>query len=165
MSLTHFDENGNAKMVDVSQKEATCRVARAQGRIILSAKAWEAVSGGQLAKGDVFAVATTAGVMGAKRCFELIPMCHILLLSGVKISWQKPRGAREDGAFEVGCECEVKCEGKTGVEMEALCGVSTALLAFYDMVKAVDKTMRIEGICLLSKSGGKSGDFVAKDQA
>ncbi len=158
--LTHFDENGNARMVDVSDKSPTRRTARARGRIIINRAVWDAVRAGTLEKGDVFAVATTAGVMGAKRCAELIPMCHVLLLGGVKISWHKPAAARADGLFAVGCECVVKCDGKTGVEMEALCGVTTALLTFYDMVKAVDKTMTIEGVELVSKSGGKSGDFV-----
>lgn len=155
MELTHFDNLGNARMVDVGGKENTGRTATAKGSVKVSGAVIEAVSGGTAVKGDVLTVATTAGIMGAKKTFELIPMCHILLLSKCEITWEiKP----EEG--KICCTCICSCSGKTGVEMEALTGASIALLTVYDMCKAIDKSMEIGEIYLAEKDGGKSGHFV-----
>lgn len=153
MGFTHFEENGRAVMVDVTGKDATVREAEAVGKILVSREVFRAIQNGTAAKGDVLGVATTAGIMAAKRTFELIPMCHILPISGCQISFEL---LEEECA--VYCSCTVRVNGKTGVEMEALTGVSTALLTIYDMCKAMDKTMEITGIYLRRKSGGKSGD-------
>lgn len=155
MELTHFDSNGNARMVDVSDKEITFRVAKAFGKIIVSDAIFDAIQNKEIKKGDVLTVATTAGIMGAKKCFELIPMCHILQLSKCAITWELKKDKNE-----VHCFSEVKCEGKTGVEMEAITAVSIALLTVYDMCKAIDKKMIISDIRLLEKQGGKSGFVV-----
>jgi len=153
MNLTHFDENGNAQMVDVSEKEVTHRTAVAKGRIKVSPKVITSVCEKKVAKGDVLTVATTAGIMGAKKTWELIPMCHVLLLTKCGIEWEI-----DEKNCEIWCTCTVKCHGKTGVEMEALTGVSTALLTVYDMCKAIDKNMEIGEIYLDMKTGGKSGE-------
>ncbi len=154
MDLTHFDEYGNARMVDVTDKAETIREAVATGKIVLHRKAYEAVCRGTAGKGDVLGVAATAGVMGAKRTADLIPMCHILPLTNCKVTFQLlPQ------EYAVLCRCIVKVTGKTGVEMEALTGVSTALLTIYDMCKAMDKSMEIGDIHLCRKSGGKSGNY------
>ena len=142
MDFSHFDEKGKALMVDVTEKKETERCAVAAGKITVSRAVYEAIENGTAAKGDVLAVATTAGIMGAKRTSELIPMCHILPLTGCRY-------------------CTVKVTGKTGVEMEALTGVSVALLTIYDMCKALDKTMEIGEIYLVRKTGGKSGEVVS----
>lgn len=155
MELTHFDKDGNAHMVDVSEKDVTTRTAVACGKIKVSPVVFKAIEDKKVAKGDVFTVATTAGIMGAKKTWELIPMCHILQLTKCAIEWQLlPE------SLEVHCKCTVKCEGKTGVEMEALTGVSVALLTVYDMCKALDKNMEMGEIYLAEKEGGKSG-FIA----
>lgn len=153
MGLTHFDENGKAVMVDVTEKPETIREATAAGRILVNRRVFRAIREGTAAKGDVLGVAATAGIMGAKRTSELIPMCHILPITNCKIRFHM-----NEEACAVHCECTVKVTGKTGVEMEALTGVSTALLTIYDMCKAMDKAMEISGICLVKKTGGKSGD-------
>lgn len=155
MKFTHFDEDGNARMVDVAAKEETDRTAIAKGSIRVNAEVFEAVRNGNAAKGDVLTVATTAGVMGAKRTSELIPMCHIVPLTHVSIKWEL-----DEESLSIGCSCTVKCSGRTGVEMEALTAVSTALLTVYDMCKAMDRNMEIREIYLAEKSGGKSGHFV-----
>jgi len=153
--LTHIDADGRARMVDVSDKASTKRVAAAEGRVLMSAKALD-LARSKGGKGDVRATAEIAGVMAAKRTSELIPMCHPLALSNVKVRVNE----LEDGSG-LGVVAEVGTTGPTGVEMEALTAVSVACLTIYDMLKAVDRAMRIEGVRLLAKSGGASGDFVA----
>jgi len=152
--LTHFDTSGRARMVDVSGKDVTTRIAVASGEIHMQPETLEHIQQGRLKKGDVLAVADVAAVMGAKKTPDLIPMCHPLMLSGIDVSFSE---LEEDCGLKV--EVSVKCNGKTGVEMEALTAVSTALLTVYDMCKAVDKGMRMTNIQLEEKSGGKSGDF------
>lgn len=152
MGLTHFDEHGKAVMVDVTEKRDTVREATAVGKITVSQAVYDAVEQGKIGKGDVLGVATTAGIMGAKRTAELIPMCHILPITNCRVRFEM---VPEEWA--VYCWCTVKVTGKTGVEMEALTGVSVALLTVYDMCKALDKTMEIGGISLCKKTGGKSG--------
>ena len=154
--LSHLDARGEASMVDVSAKSATVRRALAEGRIVMSAAAFAAVRDAQIAKGDVIGTARVAGVMAAKRTAELIPLCHPLALSDVQV-----RFTLDEGARAVRCEAEVRTTGPTGVEMEALTAVSVALLTVYDMTKSADKAMRIEGIRLLAKDGGKSGPWRA----
>jgi cyclic pyranopterin phosphate synthase len=153
-NLTHFDEAGRARMVDVSAKDVTTRIAIASGEIHMQSETLAHIRQGKLKKGDVLAVADVAAVMGAKKTPDLIPMCHPLMLSGIDVSFTE---------LEANCGLKVavsvKCNGKTGVEMEALTAVSTALLTIYDMCKAVDKGMRITAIQLEEKRGGKSGDF------
>ncbi|SEJ25050.1 cyclic pyranopterin monophosphate synthase subunit MoaC [Sphingomonas sp. OV641] len=152
--LTHLDEAGAARMVDVGGKNETAREAVAEGRIAMSAEAAQAIAQGAVAKGDVLAVARVAGIMAAKRTSELIPLCHPLPLSKVTIDLTVE-------AEGVSATATVATTGRTGVEMEALTAVSTALLTIYDMAKALDKRMTIGGVRLLAKRGGKSGDFVA----
>lgn len=154
--LTHIDADGRARMVDVSDKASTKRVATAEGRVLMSAKALD-LARSKGGKGDVRATAEIAGVMAAKRTSDLIPMCHPLALSNVKVRVNE----LEDGSG-LGVVAEVGTTGPTGVEMEALTAVSVACLTIYDMLKAVDRAMRIEGVRLLAKSGGASGDFVAE---
>ena len=155
MEFTHFDEQGNARMVDVGGKADTEREAVAQGSIYMSEECFRKVAEGTMAKGDVLGVARVAGIMGAKRCPELIPLCHGLNLTKLNIDFTLHQENREVQAF-----CTARTTGKTGVEMEALAGVSLALLTIYDMCKAVDKTMEMGRICLVRKTGGKSGSFV-----
>lgn len=155
MEFTHFDQEGNAVMVDVSGKEITGRTAVAQGSIRVSREVFDAVAGRKVKKGDVLTVAQVAGIMGTKKTAELVPMCHFLNLTNSKVVF---RMNQEESKIEA--VCTVKTEGKTGVEMEALTGVSVALLTIYDMCKAIDKRMVIEEIRLCEKTGGKSGDFV-----
>ena len=155
MEFSHFDEDGNAVMVDVSGKEITQRRALAEGKIRVSREVFEAIAGRKVKKGDVLTVAQVAGIMGTKRTAELIPMCHLLHLANSEVRFEMNPEKLEIKAF-----CQVKTEGKTGVEMEALTGVSTALLTIYDMCKAIDKRMVIEEIHLCEKSGGKSGTFM-----
>lgn len=157
MELTHFDENGNARMVDVSGKDVTSRHAIAEGKIYVNEDVYRAIVDKKVEKGDVLAVATTAGIMAVKKNYELIPMCHILNISSAKVNWDINDKKDENGLYAISCEVLVKCEGKTGVEMEALTGVSVALLTVYDMVKAIDKSMKIGDIHLKEKDGGKSG--------
>jgi cyclic pyranopterin monophosphate synthase len=154
--LTHIDTDGRASMVDVSAKADTKRIARAEGRVLANAQAVE-LARTQGGKGDVRACAEIAGVMAAKRTSDLIPMCHPLRLSSVRVRVDELEGGE---GFSV--VAEVATTGPTGVEMEALTAVSVACLTVYDMLKAVDRAMRIEGIRLLAKSGGASGDFVAE---
>jgi len=154
--LSHLDVRGAASMVDVSAKAATVRRALAEGRILMSAAAFKAVRDAQIAKGDVLGTARIAGVMAAKRTADLIPLCHPLALSDVQV-----RFTLDAKAKAVRCEAEVRTAGPTGVEMEALTAVSVALLTVYDMAKSADKAMRIEGVRLLEKDGGKSGPWRA----
>lgn len=152
--LTHLDEAGAARMVDVGGKNETVREAVAEGRITMSAEAAQAIAAGAVAKGDVLAVARVAGIMAAKRTSELIPLCHPLPLTKVTLDLSV-------GADGLTATATVATAGRTGVEMEALTAVSTALLTIYDMAKALDKRMVIGGVRLLEKRGGKSGDFTA----
>ena len=152
MKLTHFNEQGRARMVDVSEKAQTFRVARAEATVRMAKTTMDKIKEGAIGKGDVLAVAQVAGIMAAKKNSELIPMCHPLLLTKVDISFEI-----EETALHI--RSEVRCHGETGVEMEALTGVSIGLLTIYDMAKAIDKSMVINTIQLESKSGGKSGDY------
>lgn len=152
MEFTHFDENRNAVMVDVSDKDITDRVAIATGRITLCDEAMEAIKGRKIKKGDALTVAQVAGIMGQKRTSELIPMCHNINLTGSKITF-------EIEGNDIVVFSKAKTAGKTGVEMEALMGVNIALLTVYDMCKAIDKRMLISDVHLVEKKGGKSGDF------
>lgn len=154
---THIDSDGNVIMVDVSAKGETAREAIAQGRIRMSAAALASVREHRAAKGDVLTVAQLAGIMGAKKTSDLIPLCHPLPLTNCKVELI----LEDDGIF---ARCIAKTTGKTGVEMEALTGVSTALLTIYDMLKGVDKAMEIHDIYLLRKTGGKSGIFERPSQ-
>ena len=156
--FTHFDDKGNAYMVDVSDKDITKRIAVAEGTIKLSREAMDAVLGRKIKKGDVFTVAQVAGIMGAKRTSEIIPMCHPLALSNAAVTFEV-----DEEACTIKATCTASIEAKTGVEMEALTGVSIALLTIYDMCKAIDKQMLIGGIHLVQKTGGYSGDFIYKD--
>ncbi len=151
--LTHLDESGAAHMVDVSAKTDTVREAVAEGRIEMSAEALQAIVDGSAKKGDVLATARIAGIMAAKKTSELIPLCHPLLLSKIAVDFSfEPDAIRATG--------RVRLTGQTGVEMEAMTAVSVALLTIYEMAKALDKAMTISDIRLLTKSGGKSGDWV-----
>lgn len=149
----HFDENGNARMVDVSGKEVTHREAVAEGTIRVSEEVFAAICEKRVKKGDVLTVAQVAGIMGTKRTPELIPLCHVLNLTGTDVTFAM------ESPDTIRAVCRVKCDGKTGVEMEALTGVTTALLAVYDMCKAIDHRMVIGDIHLVEKAGGKSGHF------
>ncbi len=153
--FTHFDGEGNARMVDVSHKSETKREALAAGHISMSAQAYALVKSGSMAKGDVLGVARLAGIMGAKKVDELIPLAHPLLITKTNIIFIFHD---EDNSIEI--QATVGISGKTGVEMEALTAVSLAALTIYDMCKAVDKSMVISNIRLLKKTGGKSGTFV-----
>ena len=152
--LTHFDENENAHMVDVSEKAVTRRAATAQGRISVSREVMDAVVRKTIKKGDVLTVAQVAGIMGTKRTSDLIPMCHSLSLNNAKVTFDI-----DEEACTITAVCTAVCDGKTGVEMEALTGASVALLTIYDMCKSIDKRMVIGDIHLVEKSGGKSGEF------
>ena len=153
-TLTHIDEDGAARMVDISAKSATVREATATGRIDMSADALAAIKAGAVKKGDVLAVARIAGIMAAKRTSDLIPLCHPLPLSGVTVDL-----VPDDSGIVA--TATVRTTHGTGVEMEALTAVSVALLTIYDMAKALDRTMVIGGTRLLAKSGGRSGDWTA----
>jgi cyclic pyranopterin phosphate synthase len=152
--LTHFNERGLPTMVEVGDKMETKRVAVAEAWLSMAPETLARIKGGGLKKGDVIGVAQVAGIMGAKRTADLIPMCHPLMLTGVDLSFDIDR---ERSRIRI--EARVKTEGKTGVEMEALTAVSTAALTVYDMVKAIDRGMVIERIQLLEKEGGKSGHY------
>jgi cyclic pyranopterin monophosphate synthase len=154
-AFTHLDESGRPRMVDVSEKAETRRAATARGEVHMLPETLGAIKAGAVAKGDVLATAQVAAVMAAKRTWEIIPMCHPLLLTGVGISFEL-----DDAASTVEIVATVRTTGKTGVEMEALTAVSAAALTIYDMCKAVDPAMRIEHIRLVEKSGGKSGHVV-----
>jgi cyclic pyranopterin monophosphate synthase len=155
-ALSHFDRDGNAVMVDVTAKEATERVATAAGRVLMQPETLALIDARKVEKGDVLTVAQLAGIMGAKRTPELIPLCHPLSLSSVKVELAC---CPEPPSVEITATCRLR--GRTGVEMEALCAVSIAALTVYDMCKAVDRGMRITDVRLLHKAGGKSGTFTA----
>ena len=152
--FTHFDQEGNAVMVDVSDKEVTTRVAVATGQIQVSREIMDAVVGGNAKKGDVLGVARIAGIMAVKQTAQLIPLCHTILISKCSVDFELNT---EDCVITA--ICTVRTDGKTGVEMEAMTGVSVTLLTIYDMCKAIDKKMVISAVHLMKKTGGKSGDF------
>lgn len=156
--LTHFNGQGRARMVDVTDKAVTHRTAAARGEIHVARETFEKIKAGTIQKGDVLAVAQVAAIQAAKHTWELIPMCHPLPLTGIDVTF-----ALLEDPFRVEITAVVTCTGVTGVEMEALTAVSAAALTVYDMCKAVQKDMRIEHIRLLSKSGGKSGDYQIKE--
>ncbi|MDQ4135905.1 MAG: cyclic pyranopterin monophosphate synthase MoaC [Pseudomonadota bacterium] len=154
--LTHLDASGAANMVDVSEKSVTSRTAAAEGTVVMQPETIALIRQGDAKKGDVLGTARLAGIMASKRTHELIPLCHPLLLSKVRVDCEI-----DEALPGVRVTAEVKVSGQTGVEMEALTAVSVACLTVYDMVKAVDRGMRIEGIRLLMKSGGRSGTYQA----
>lgn len=158
--LTHLDASGAANMVDVSEKDATTRTARATGYVAMLPETLRLIREGDAKKGDVIGTARLAGIMAAKRTHELIPLCHPLLLAKVRVDCEP-----DDSLPGLRVTAEVKVLGPTGVEMEALTAVSVACLTIYDMVKAADRGMRIEGIRLLAKDGGRSGAYRAEDYA
>lgn len=157
--FSHFNESGRARMVDVSAKGSTERVATAQGRVLMTPETLEKIQRGKIAKGDVLAVAQVAGVMGAKWTPDLIPMCHPVLLTSVDIAFKEDPQPDRDGRCSISITATAKSTGQTGVEMEAMTAVSVAALTIYDMCKAVDKSISFSDIVLLSKSGGKSGTY------
>jgi len=157
MSFAHINQNGEANMVDVSDKKVTARIARAEAYVEMSQETLEMIVNGKHHKGDVFATARIAGIQGAKQTSSLIPLCHPLMLSKVTVEFDVQK---EQSRIRIESLC--KLAGQTGVEMEALTAVSVAALTLFDMCKAVDKTMVISGIRVLEKQGGKSGHFVAK---
>ena len=158
MELTHFNDQGRARMVDVSEKPQTHRTARARATVHMAKATMDKIKAGTIGKGDVLAVAQVAGIQAAKHNWELIPMCHPLPLTGIDITFRL-----SDEPCMVEIQAAVTCTGVTGVEMEALTAVSVAALTVYDMCKAVQKDMEISNIRLLEKSGGKSGDYKRED--
>jgi cyclic pyranopterin phosphate synthase len=158
--LTHLDESGRARMVDVSAKGETVRIATARGRVLMRPATLRLIQSGGVTKGDVLAIAQVAGVMGAKKTSDLIPLCHPLPITGVDLSFEL-----DEDASAVEITAVARVVGKTGVEMEALTAVSTAALTVYDMCKAVDKDMVIDQIRLVHKVGGKSGEYVRSGDA
>ena len=157
--FTHFDARGNARMVQVGDKAETKRTAVASGRVLMNRNTFDLIRTGGVRKGDVLTVAEIAGIMGAKRTSDLIPMCHPIAISGVELEL-----SLNEEMTAVDILATVSCTGKTGVEMEALTAVSTAALTVYDMCKAVQRDMVIDDIRLLRKTGGQSGDFVREDR-
>jgi cyclic pyranopterin phosphate synthase len=157
--FTHFNESGRARMVDVSAKAQTERMATAQAKLFLQPDTLEKIRRGKIAKGDVLAVAQVAGVMGAKKTADLIPMCHPIFLSSVDISFKEEPQPDREGRCSITVTATAKTTGQTGVEMEAMTAVSVAALTIYDMCKAVDRGMSFSDVWLVSKSGGKSGTY------
>jgi cyclic pyranopterin monophosphate synthase len=157
MKLTHLDNKGKAKMVDVSKKEINLRTSSASAEVMLSKEAFLAVKNNDVMKGEVLSVARIAGIQAAKRTSELIPLCHNIFISSVTIEFEL---AKDNNSIRI--TSEAKTNSVTGIEMEALTAVSIAALTIYDMCKAIDKSIKIKNIQLLSKTGGKSGDFIAQ---
>jgi cyclic pyranopterin phosphate synthase len=155
MDFSHFDENGRAKMVDIGEKAETVRTAVATGRVVVNAGTLALIKSGGMKKGDVLTTAQIAGIMGAKRTPDIIPMCHPIMINGVDIGFEMDE--KDEHAPAIIITATVSCRGATGVEMEALSAVSIAALTIYDMCKAVQKDIVIENIHLVSKTGGKSG--------
>jgi len=153
-NLTHFNASGEAHMVDVGTKDITTREAVTEGRIYMEPNTLKLIMEGNHKKGDVLGIARTAGIMGVKKTSELVPLCHPLLITNVELDLTP-----DPDTNSVYAECVVRCNGQTGVEMEALCGVQVALLTIYDMCKAVDRGMQITDVRLNKKSGGKSGTW------
>ena len=160
MDFTHFNEQGRAKMVDVGEKPVSTRTALAAGRVLVNEETFALIRSGGMKKGDVLTVAQVAGIMGAKRTPDLIPMCHPILIDGVDLELRL-----DEERCSVEIQATVSCDGRTGVEMEALTAASTAALTVYDMCKAVQKDMVITDIRLLRKSGGVHGDFERGDES
>lgn len=158
--LTHFNEQGRARMVNVGAKEETERRATAKASVYLNAETYRRIMDGTVKKGDVLAVSQIAGITGAKKTSDLIPMCHPLLLTGVDIDFET-----DDAACRIDILATVRCFGKTGVEMEALTAVSAAALTIYDMCKAIQRDIRVSDIHLVEKVGGKSGHYLAETEA
>ena len=158
MDFTHFNDQGRAKMVDVGEKGPTRRTATAAARVLVNENTFALIRSGGMKKGDVLTVAQIAGVMGAKRTPDLIPMCHPILMDGIDLSLRL-----DEQRCAVEIQATVSCDGRTGVEMEALTAVSTAALTVYDMCKAVQKDMVITDILLIRKTGGVHGDFERKE--
>ncbi|WP_028399731.1 cyclic pyranopterin monophosphate synthase MoaC [Ectobacillus panaciterrae] len=154
--FTHFNEHGKARMVDISEKNETARTARAASSVIVSQAVYEKMTKGEVKKGDVLSVAQVAGIMAAKKTSDIIPMCHPLALTGVDFSF---RWEPKEEEYELMIESFVKTKGSTGVEMEALTAVSVCALTIYDMCKAIDKSITIGPTYLITKTGGKSGDY------
>lgn len=157
-NLTHLDEQGRANMVDVGDKPDTQRIAIAEGAVYVQPETWRLIEAGQMKKGDVLTIARLAGIMGAKKTSELIPLCHPLPLTKIAVELQL-----DDAQHAIRIQATTRTIGKTGVEMEALTAVSVAALTIYDMAKAVDRTMRIGDIRLLEKRGGMRGDYKAEE--
>ena len=153
--FTHFNEQGRAKMVDVGEKDITKRTATAGARVLVNEQTFALIKSGGMKKGDVLTVAQIAGVMGAKKTPDLIPMCHPILMDGINLEL-----ALDEERLSVEIKATVSCTGRTGVEMEALTAASTAALTVYDMCKAVQKDIMITDLCLLKKTGGVHGDFI-----
>lgn len=158
--FTHFNDSGLARMVDISAKESTERVATAQAKVLLRPETLEKIQRGKIAKGDVLAVAQVAGVMGAKKTPDLVPMCHPILLTSVDIAFEEEPQPDSHGRCSITITATAKTTGPTGVEMEAMTAASVAALTIYDMCKSVDRGMSFNDVCLLSKSGGKSGTYI-----
>ena len=158
--FTHFNDEGRARMVDVGEKPVNTRVAVAAGRVLVNAETFALIQSGGMKKGDVLTVAQIAGIMGAKRTPDIIPMCHPILIGGIDLSL-----SLDAARCSVEITASVRCDGRTGVEMEALTAVTTAALTVYDMCKAVQKDMVITDIRLLKKSGGVHGDFERRDES
>ncbi len=158
MKLSHLDSEGNIRMVDVGDKNPSRRVAVASGRISMSAEAFQAIINGEIKKGNVLATAKVAAIMAAKRTADTIPLCHPLPISQIEVEFEP-----DAQSSSIRAEITVRVDGKTGVEMEAMHATTVALLTIYDMAKAVDKGMVMSEICLLSKSGGKSGEYLRQE--
>ena len=157
--FTHFNEQGRARMVDVGEKPVSQRVAVAGARVLVNENTFNLIKSGGMKKGDVLTVAQIAGVMGAKRTPDIIPMCHPILMDGINLEL-----SLDEERLSVEIKAEVRCDGRTGVEMEALSAVSIAALTVYDMCKAVQKDMVISDIRLISKTGGVHGDYYREDE-
>ena len=160
MDFTHFNDEGRARMVDVGEKAPSRRVAVAAARVLVNRDTFALIKNGGVKKGDVLTVAQIAGIMGAKKTPDLIPMCHPVVLDGIDLSLRL-----DEDRLSVEITAELRCDGRTGVEMEALTAVSVAALTVYDMCKAVQRDMRITDVRLLSKSGGVHGDYRREDEA
>lgn len=152
--LTHFNEAGRARMVDVSNKDETCRIAKAMALVYVNENTFNLIKDGKMKKGDVLAVAQVAGIMGAKKTSDIIPMCHPINLTNVDIDFEL-----DEKLFTIKVIATAKCVGQTGVEMEAMSAASIASLTIYDMCKAAQRDIKISEICLLEKDGGKSGHY------
>lgn len=162
--FTHFNDSGRARMVDISAKELTERLATAQAKVFLLSETLEQIRRGKIAKGDVLAVAQVAGVMGAKKTPDLVPMCHPILLTSVDIAFTEEPRPDSHGRCSITIIATAKTTGPTGVEMEAMTAASVAALTIYDMCKSVDRGMSFSDVCLLSKSGGKSGTYTREGE-
>ncbi len=164
MGLTHVDEQGSARMVDVGDKPVTRRTAVARGRVLMRPETLALMAEGEAPKGDTLAVARLAGIMGAKQASSLIPLCHSLLLDHVQVDFELEPGGAPEVPAGVEIRAEVRSTGRTGAEMEALTAVSVAALTVYDMCKAADRGMRITDVRLVRKSGGRSGEIVLEQE-